>query len=874
MGDEFWLQDSAGRSYVHVHANLVFCFLPATAVLESRFSCATNAAGLMCSAILGRTWGYETAMKALLIVLSLIVVFSFGCTLDLPFLTHELKLTNTLKHEQNLSLWCFADLKGDGYEHLITVYPQMQGSALVVLDQEGKSVSQINISNGMVNSVTVLENPIDRTKWMFYSINDGKALYLRASKYDWGYPFTREDKSFEPYPREDKLMDVESYTWNASLTPHLLEDIDGDGQLELVVLASDSYSVNPRGLMVFDFASGALKWFFQSPTSFRSLLFEDFDGDGQREFVLSNVACKNTVEFYNGLDDLNGYVLVVDAFGQLRLSERLMTGLSDVMLQYADLDQNGQLDIIVLSLRRSSDSSAGAILYFNYDGQRLIRKKELLLPQSLEPLIYPDFLLRLNSSLSYQILLNNLRSGVQLYDDTLELSASSSFGVNRIFDIGDFKQDSKKELLVHSNDDKILLLDHKLKAIACLKNPFPDKAGLKAELVAANAGSKSRVVISCASALSYYELAQIPLPLYLYRTLDTFALWLSLLLLLIIIWSIYLLRARSNQLYVATLRSPTGFIVVNAQNRIIHVNKAAINLALKLDPSNKILRLQESFPQLCEPMQQFRISKMDYEDLPLELGKTSYKVHIDRLPGHQNRHLISLSAPPPSVDSEMLNWAETARRLSHHVRRHITNVILALDPLEDQCEQSNKEYLQIVRGEIEKIRIFTHAFQRFTEMRNYELKLHDLVPSVEHALKQIQLPAAIKLIKNYSLKSVNAYLEPIRFEEALINTFNNATEAMPEGGTLHISIRIFDTHQSPKGNLSVLIEVEDTGKGIPTRYMQDIWKPFFTTKQFGTGIGIPETRKILDSMGGLLDIQSEESVGTTVSFWLKGEYDV
>ncbi len=160
------------------------------------------------------------------------------------------------------------------------------------------------------------------------------------------------------------------------------------------------------------------------------------------------------------------------------------------------------------------------------------------------------------------------------------------------------------------------------------------------------------------------------------------------------------------------------------------------------------------------------------------------------------------------------------------MRRHITNVILALDPLDEQLPENQQEYLQIMRSEIEKIRVFTHAFQRFTEMHDYELKLIDLVPHLEHALSQIKIPASINLIKDYNLKSMNAYIEPIRFEEALVNTLNNATEAMPEGGTLHISIRIFARHRSPKGNLSVLVEIADSGKGIPAKYMQDIGNHF------------------------------------------------
>ncbi|NLK49486.1 MAG: ATP-binding protein, partial [Candidatus Cloacimonetes bacterium] len=201
--------------------------------------------------------------------------------------------------------------------------------------------------------------------------------------------------------------------------------------------------------------------------------------------------------------------------------------------------------------------------------------------------------------------------------------------------------------------------------------------------------------------------------------------------------------------------------------------------------------------------------------------------------------------------------------------------ILVLPLLEkDDLEAGQKEeYLQIIRDEIEKVRVFTHSFQRFTELKNYDLKLQDIAPSLEHVISHLRLPENITLIKNWTLKSVHAFIEPIRFEEALINLINNAVEAMPDGGTLHVSIKSFPNHSSPKGPLSVLVEIEDNGIGIPEKYLDEIFNPFFTTNQSGTGIGIPESRKIIESMGGEIHIQSEEGVGTVVSLWLKGESD-
>jgi len=306
---------------------------------------------------------------------------------------------------------------------------------------------------------------------------------------------------------------------------------------------------------------------------------------------------------------------------------------------------------------------------------------------------------------------------------------------------------------------------------------------------------------------------------------------------------------------------------------MVYMNKAAINLILEHNPKANLKYLDDSLPAFSTAFRNFRSKWTEYEDSQVQIAGKTMRLHIEKLKWLKNRYLISLFSLAQDGHAQSLEWAETARRLSHHVRRHITNVILALDVLESTEDEAQKEYLGMIKSETEKIRIFTHAFQRFTEMQDYELKLQDLVPSVEHAFSQIRIPGNVKLIKNYKLNSIHARIEPIRFEEALINIINNATEAMPDGGMLNITIKVFPPRQSPKDGYSILVELEDNGKGIPARYMEDIFKPFFTTNQSGTGIGIPETRKIIDSMGGIFEIHSEENLGTSVLLWLKGEYD-
>jgi len=98
--------------------------------------------------------------------------------------------------------------------------------------------------------------------------------------------------------------------------------------------------------------------------------------------------------------------------------------------------------------------------------------------------------------------------------------------------------------------------------------------------------------------------------------------------------------------------------------------------------------------------------------------------------------------------------------------------------------------------------------------------------------------------------------------ESLTNLIFNAVDAMPNGGVLTIA-----THSNGG---SVLIEVRDTGVGIPNENITKIFEPFFTTKEIGkgTGLGLAVCYGILTEHGGKLDVQSTPGVGTTFTISL------
>lgn len=98
-------------------------------------------------------------------------------------------------------------------------------------------------------------------------------------------------------------------------------------------------------------------------------------------------------------------------------------------------------------------------------------------------------------------------------------------------------------------------------------------------------------------------------------------------------------------------------------------------------------------------------------------------------------------------------------------------------------------------------------------------------------------------------------------KQCLINLVKNAQEAMPDGGRLTVR-----TGMTPQ---YVHIAVEDTGVGIPADLHDKIFSPFFSTKEKGAGIGLAMSRKIIEEMGGQVDLQSQVGKGTIITLRLQ-----
>jgi len=144
-----------------------------------------------------------------------------------------------------------------------------------------------------------------------------------------------------------------------------------------------------------------------------------------------------------------------------------------------------------------------------------------------------------------------------------------------------------------------------------------------------------------------------------------------------------------------------------------------------------------------------------------------------------------------------------------------------------------------------------------TEPVNLTWLAEDTLTLIEHDLAKHR----VRLRRDFS-SGVLAVVDVNAMQQVLLNLLVNARQAMPEGGTLTLTIR---SKQRPK---CVEVAVTDTGMGIPRGKLKRIFEPFYTTRDTGTGLGLSVCREIVERHEGELRVASTEGKGTTMSILL------
>lgn len=156
------------------------------------------------------------------------------------------------------------------------------------------------------------------------------------------------------------------------------------------------------------------------------------------------------------------------------------------------------------------------------------------------------------------------------------------------------------------------------------------------------------------------------------------------------------------------------------------------------------------------------------------------------------------------------------------------------------------------------------GFARSAQSRKEIVQVNDVLEDLFKILEFQPKAKSIRLVKRLAPD-----LSPIRagsgqLRQVFLNVILNAVQAMPGGGEL----RVVTSNRSGPHSEGVEIEIADTGVGIPKEQIKQIFQPFFTTKEQGTGFGLAITYGIIREHNGRIDVESVEGEGTTFRIFL------
>ncbi len=220
--------------------------------------------------------------------------------------------------------------------------------------------------------------------------------------------------------------------------------------------------------------------------------------------------------------------------------------------------------------------------------------------------------------------------------------------------------------------------------------------------------------------------------------------------------------------------------------------------------------------------------------------------------------------------------AELAGGLAHELRNPLSTMMVNLKLLSEDLADAKAHpedvrrrallKVDVLRREAERLQSLFDDFLNVTgpcRLQRSPTNVNDIVRRLCEFFGPMAHSHGIQIECRITDDPVLCDLDEKLFSQALLNLVINAQEAMPDGGTLFLFTARTDD--------AVTVSVGDTGLGIPPEMQDRVFRPFFSTKATGTGLGLSFVQRIVDEHGGRIHVHSESGKGTTFTLWLPTE---
>ncbi len=328
-----------------------------------------------------------------------------------------------------------------------------------------------------------------------------------------------------------------------------------------------------------------------------------------------------------------------------------------------------------------------------------------------------------------------------------------------------------------------------------------------------------------------------------------------------------------------------GVIVTNSEGKVLLINRAMEEFISV--PKGRLYSQDITDwhfdPEIREVLDSVLSSKEKVLEREIHLNRTDKTFSISVLPllssGEPEGHIIILVDITEKKTKEIqLRQAESLAALTtlsagvaHEIKNPLTSIDIHIQLLKKEIakldeEQSRdmKNLLVIVKEEIDRLNSIVQDFlfavrpmSMSFEREDINAIIEELAEFLKYELMEKEINLVLELEKDIPLVIVDQkYLKQV-----LLNIMKNSIEAIQENGEIRINTQV-------NSDADVVVQVFDNGGGISESNIGKIFEPYFTTRKFGTGLGLVIVYKIIKEFGGDIKVKSEEGRGTVFTITL------
>lgn len=307
---------------------------------------------------------------------------------------------------------------------------------------------------------------------------------------------------------------------------------------------------------------------------------------------------------------------------------------------------------------------------------------------------------------------------------------------------------------------------------------------------------------------------------------------------------------------------PDGICVFDKDGKIVLFNEKMEQILKEKLEEKKFYWKYFKFPEFGKLLE--KVNKENSVSEKIEIHGKIFLCKMEKIP--DTNEIISIFHDITEIKEIERIKRDFTINISHELKTPLTAIKGYIETIEEEEEIKNKRYIEIIKNHVDRLINILERVIYISELEGREISLDLKEVKIEEIIRNV-IPLFERLIKDKSIKIELNFekdlpslrVDPVKMEQVFINLIDNSIKYTEKG---KIKISVF------KKNNNIIIEVEDTGIGIPEEHIPRIFERFYVVdkardkKKGGAGLGLSIVKHIVLLHNGEIDVESEVGRGT------------